>query len=267
MATELTRQDRNDLISELKAINDRLYPEDDAVQPDRPTSILLREKYYQVKGEYADRLPRVVLSRCPFTGQPLKRAFDPFGLDGPWWHSLSDVVYEEPRSPASFQVLLGAVDFRDRAPAEVRVQVIPGPGAPFVVPRLLQLPGMKAVVGRIELTTGDIAYPIAYFSTEKIEPIQLHQPWCRADFWFANEDGDAAWSIANDKFDFDLAPWMAAGRLLWTDLTQEDAPVLGVAGGSCPFLDLPGVRQPQQVGGGEVVLMGLPTGAPVNPFD
>ena len=267
MADSLTKEERDLLIEEMVRIDAELYPDDDSDGPGVRASILLREKFYQVKGEYADRLPRLVLSRCPFSGEPLKRAFDPFGLDGPWWHSLNDVVFDEPRPPAAFQVLLGAVNFHGRIPVEVREEVRPGPGVPFVVPRLMGLPQMRAVIGQMKLATGDTAYPVAYFSTAEIEPILLHQPWCRKDYWFPTESGDAGWSIANDVFDFDLAPYLADGRLWWTDLSDPQGRVLGLRDGECPFLDLPGDRELQQVVAGEVGLIGLPTGVPVNPFD
>ncbi len=267
MAETLTREERDELIREMVRIDNLLYPPDGSDGPGTRESILLRERFYQVKGEYADRLPRMVLSRCPFTGEPLKRVFDPFGLDGPWWHLLNDIKYDEPRAPEAFQVLLGAVAFHGRVPDEVIEEVRPGPDVPFVVPRLLDLPGMKAVIGRIDLATGDTAYPVAYFSTAEIEPILLHQTWCRKDYWFPTDSGDAGWSIANDVFDFDLAPYLADGRLLWTDPADPDGRVLGPADGECPFLDLDGDRQLQQVVAGEVDLIGLPTGEPINPFD
>ena len=266
MADSLTKDERDLLIKEMVRIDDELYPEDETKDPGVRESILLSERFYQIKGEYADRLPRMILSRCPFTGEPLKRAFDPFGLDGPWWHSLLDVVFDEPRAPEAFQVLLGAVNFHGRTPTEVQEEVQPGPGVPFVVPRLLSLPGMKAVISKVDLATGDTAYPVAYFSTAEIEPILLHQPWCRQDFWFPTDSGDAGWSIANDVFDFDLAGYLADGRLKWTDLADPEGAVLGPEDGECPFLDLPGDRELQQVVGGKAGLIGLPTGDPVDPF-
>lgn len=266
MADSLTKQERDQLIQEMARIDAELYPAEGIEGPGVRASILLRERFYQVKGEYADRLPRLVLSRCPFTGEPLKRSFDPFGLDGPWWHVLNDVVFDEPRAPEGFQVLLGAVNFQGRQPEEVVTEVRPGPGVPFVVPRLLELPDMRAVISKIELATGDIAYPVAYYSTAEIEPILLHQPWCRKDYWFPTDSGDAGWSIANDLFDFDLAPYLADGRLWWTDLADPEGGVLGKNDGKCPFVDLPGDRELQQVVAGEASLIGLPTGVPIDPF-
>ena len=80
----------------------------------------------------------------------------------------------------------------------------PGPEVPFVVPNLLELPGMIAVVGRIELETGDVAYPIAYFSDKKTRATDLHATWLRSEYWFKDESGNSCWNISNDEWSFDL---------------------------------------------------------------
>jgi hypothetical protein len=262
----LTREERDQLLAELADIDARLYPEDDADAPESRQAALLRERYYLKLGEYADRLPRVVLSACPHCGEPLTRVFDPYGLDGPWWHVDVEVAFEEPRPCPHFQVLLGAVDLHGREPSEVGAEVKPGPAAPFVVPALLALPGMKAVVGSLALATGDTAYPIAYFSDQPLEPARLHQSWCRDAYWFKDADGNAGWSIANDPYDFDLEPHLAAGRLSWVDLAERPPYVRGAADGSCPLVELPGDRERQKLCGGERELFGLPSGEVVNPF-
>jgi hypothetical protein len=262
----LTREERDRLLAELADIDARRYPEDESAEPEARESALLRERYFLKLAEYADRLPRVVLSACPFCSEPLARAFDPYGLDGPWWHTDVEVAFEEPRSCPHFQVLLGAVDLRGREPAEVTAAVKPGPDAPFVVPVLLDLPGMVAVAGLFELATGDLAYPIAYFSDQEIAPAQLHQPWCRDAYWFKDAEGNAGWSIANDVYDFDLAPHLAAGRLRWVDLAGQPPRVCGAADGPCPLVDLAGDRERQLLSGGERELYGLPNGEVLDPF-
>jgi hypothetical protein len=262
----LTREERDRLLAELADIDARLYPEDEDAEPDDDQAALLRERYYLKLGEYADRLPRVLLSACPVCGEPLARAFDPFGLDGPWWQVDVEVTFEEPRSCPHFRVLLGAVNLHGRDPAEVGETVKPGPDVPFVVPTLLDLPGMVAVAGSLRLATGDTAYPIAYFSDQEIEPALLHQEWCRDAYWFQEADGNAGWSIANDVYDFDLAPHLAARRLRWVDLAEERPRVRGAADGPCPLVGLAGERERQLLSGGERELYGLPTGEVLDAF-
>ena len=265
--TALSRQERDALLAELQTLNSRLYPNDRSLSPDEREAALLRERYYGVLAEYADRLPRVVLSRCPLCGTPLKRAFDPYGLDGPWWWLIPLCNFEEPRCCEHFKVLLGALDLHGREPLEVETEVRPGPDVPFVVPALLSLLDMVAVVGKVSLATRDTAYPIAYFSTEEIESINLHQPWCRDELWFKDENGNPCWTTANEVFDFDLLPYVTDGRMRWVDLDDPKVPLYPVAGVKCQFLDLPGDRERQQIVGGSRELIGLPDGEPLNPFE
>ena len=42
--------------------------------------------------EYFERLPVVAMSACPFTGKPLLRSFDPFGVDGPLKGARQDAI-------------------------------------------------------------------------------------------------------------------------------------------------------------------------------
>jgi hypothetical protein len=264
----LTREERNDLVARIQEIDRLMNPPPDQPQPTTKRRLQLKEALFQALGEYSDRLPRVIMSACPFTGRHLKRAFDPYGLDGPWWHKDRFVSIEEPSAPTSFKVLLGALSLQGRIPEEVTENVIPGPEIPYVVPRLLDLPGMTVVISQLELDTGDVAYPIAYFSEESIPAGSLHQPWLRQEHWFKNDKGHAVWSIHNDVWDFDLEPYIAAGKLKWIQpgdpsysLHDNDSDF------SCPYSDLPGNRLPQSLEDGEQDFMDLPTGELLNPFE
>jgi hypothetical protein len=261
-----TRAERDKLLERLRELDSRLFPADEANTPSSRVAARLQDDYLLVLGEYSDRLPRVVMGISPFNGVQLKRAFDPYGLDGPWWWKDCPVRIEEPDAPPAFQVLLGALALGDRLPAEATDEVIPGPGVPFVVPRLLGAKGFAAVIARLELATGDIAYAISYWCEAQIPPANLHQPWLRQELWFKNSQGVEGWTIANDPWDFSLEPWIAAGKLFWVDpatggLFDRNSAV------RCPFLGLEGYRQPQLLSGGERTLLDLPDGAILNPFD
>ena len=251
MSDAFSKAERDALVHRAYEMERQLYPR----PGEEPLSVreagMVRERFYASLAEYADRLPRMVLSICPYCDAPLKRAFDPFGLDGWWWHVDLQVSFDEPVPCDHFQVLLGALSLRGRAPAEVRAEVRPGPDVPFVVPALLDLPGMIAVVGRIELMTGDIAYPIGYFSDQEIPPLQLHQPWCRNMYWFKDEDGNSVWSVANDEFDFELPPYVESGDLRWVDLNAPDSGVFPHGDEIFPWSGLEGVRERQQLVAGE----------------
>lgn len=264
MVDSFPREERDALLARSRDLWARLYPESDP-RPGDGESLLIREAYYQCLAEYGDRLPRVPMGQCPFTGDPLLRAIDPYGFDGYWWHVDPVVNVQEPRTSPMFQVLLGAVTLGRPAPTEAGDRVLPGPDVPFVIPRLLALPGMQAVIARVELATGDTAWPISYWSDQELSPGLLHQPWCRDMFWFLSEStGEEAWSISNAEWDFDLARWAADGKLSWLDLT---APSPQLQRTDLEFLAaLPGERRPQQFAGGQRTYLELPDGSAMVPF-
>ncbi len=268
MSEPLSRAERDDLVARIAAAAREVFPPGGSPNESILGHARKREHYLALLAEYADRLPRVVMGACPFTGMPLKRSFDPFGTDGPWWHKDRTFTPEEPAAPSTFRTLLGALDLRGRAPAEAADVVLAGPGAPFVVPALLGLPGMAAVISRLELATGDLAYPVAYFSRERLAPASLHQHWTRPELWFDNPDGSRGWTVANDTWDFELAPWIEKGQLFWIRPGDPDARVLGRDSGErCPYAGLPGERLFQVLGDGQVELEDAPDGSAPEPFE
>jgi hypothetical protein len=262
----MTAMERKALLDKARDLDRQLYPANTAQMPEGRERSIIEEAYFRVAAEYADRLPRVPMSVCPHTGDIFRKSFDPWGVDGFWWHKDREVDIEEPVPPPTRKVLLGALHFHGRTPKEAAESVLPGPEVPFVVPRLLELPGMVAVISSLKMHTGDTAYPIAYFSTETIEHPYLHQFWLDEDYWF-EQDGKSGWLIANDIWDFDLEPWIRRGKLRWTDIEGDTMKLVEPKAGNCPFINLPGDRQPQSVGGGVRELLDLPDGTPVNPYE
>ncbi len=268
MSEPMNRTERNALVERIQAIEAELYPEDEEREPKPVPRARLKDTLYAVLGEYSDRLPRIPMSTCPFTGARLLRAWDPYGFDGPWWHKDRVFTPEEPAPPDSFRVLLGALDLCGREPAEAVELVLAGPGAPYVVPSLLEHPGMVAVISRIEMATGDIAYPIAYFSREEIDSDDLHQFWTRPELWFKNpETGEDGWIIVNDSWDFELGGYLEKGNLRWVAPDDPKGRVLGAGDGPCPFVGLKGPRQPQVLAEGICELEDPPDDTVPQPFD
>jgi hypothetical protein len=202
---------------------------------------------------YFRDLPRLPLSCCPHCARPLFRAFDPFGLDGLWWRS--DAQPDEPPPCPHFCLLQGAVDLRAGRPRP-DFEVHPGPAAPFVIPRLLQQEGMVAVVSRVAMADGALAYPIAYFAPRR-PPIQtLAAPWPRTNFVYATqlgvhgwrrEDEPASGQHASDAWDFALQPWVAAGRVRWCDPGGDRSALSTAPAEAFPFAGLPGLQQRQLI--------------------
>lgn len=263
----MTKEQRSTLIAEIRGLSDRLYPDDEEQELFGREFDLLRERFYSKLGEYADRIPRLPVSMCPFCQAPLKRAIDPGGFDGFWWHLQVPAEFEEPAACEHFRVLQGAVKLGRPHPTEATAVVEPGPDVPFVIPALSSLPGMVAVISRVSLEHGDVAYPIAYFSDQEVAPERLHQPWCRDEFWWEDEEGKALWLHATDIWDFNLVPYFEKKSLLWVELDAA-APQLRTRTpeAPCPWESLPGDRLPQMFSEGERTLLELPTGEPAVPF-
>lgn len=264
----LSRDERNAILGRVHELDARLKGAEGATPLPPEEYPVAKEEFYSRLAEYFDRLPRVRMSVCPFCATVLKRAFDPYGLDGPWWHVDLLCEIQEPAACEHFRVLLGAFRLANREPDEARERVWPGPEVPFVVPDLMALPGMLAVVGEKRTERLDTVWPIAYYSDEEIDPAFLHQPWLRDSFWFVDSDsGEAAWSISNAVWDFELAPWVSRGKLRWTDLAAEEPEAIRYAEGRpCPFVDLPGERRPQEIAWGSRRTMEPPDGEFVVPF-
>lgn len=221
-----------------------------------------------VLAEYAERLPRVPVSACPLCATVLEYAIDTLGFDGPWWSKGDLVDYAPPRGCPHFRVLLGAIDLHDRVPEEaaVHMEVYPGPGSPFVVPRLLGLPGMAAVVSSLMFPSGDTAFPVAYFSEKPFHGALLHQPWGREAYRVFDENGKPeGWSVATDPLDFQLAPWIERGLLSW--IHPGDGSFSLERQLPCPYDGAGGVRAPQRIEQGVVRWLPLPGGEPVEPFE
>jgi hypothetical protein len=204
-----------------------------------------------IEAEYFRGLPRPALSCCPLCEKPLHRSFDPFGLDGLWWRS--DVQPDEPQPCLHFCLLLGAVDLAGVTPAP-DFDVQPGPGAPFVVPRILAMPEMVAVVSEVAMADGTKAYPIAYFAPRR-PPIQtLTASWARRNFVYKTQLGVQAWRRADepptglppDAWDFELASWITEGKLRWCE-PGSDRSRLAATSTTCPFVGLSGVKDAQLI--------------------
>jgi len=265
----LSTSERDELVRRISGHHRRRFPGPGAQRPNDDQYYQEREHFYLSVGEYFDRLPRVILSGCPYCGAALVRAFDPWGVDGLWWGVDAICKFDEPAPCEHFRVLLGAVRV-DEATLypDMIMESLPGPEVPFVVPHLLELAGMVAVLSALPLVRSGPAYPIAYFSDHAIEPVELHPNWCRTVLWF-EQDGQPAWTAANDQWDFELEPYVQSEKLRWVMLdANEDPPRVRRSGDgeSCPFVGLPGERLPQRISGGKRTFGELPDGTPPDPF-
>src|SRR5206468_12034249 len=86
-------------------------------------------------------------------------------------------------------------------------------------------------------------YAIADFADPAPTGVPRFNTWGGNEYRDVSEDGAGWHSVVEDPddYDFDLAPWMADGRLLWIAPGDERL-VLHEGADGCPYLELPGHR-------------------------
>lgn len=261
--TKAERDERKGTLDELEA---SMWG-DDALEGIEAKRV--EEAYYATLAEYYDRLPRVVMSACPFCDKAYEHTFDPYGIDGFWWRKDRLCKVDEPTTCPHFQFLVGALTLADGDATGVREKVIPGPEIPFIMPKFIRdFPETITVVGRLAVHPRHVAWPIAYFSNnDEIEPWHRHQPWLQESFWFELPDGEVGWSTATDVWDFDLDPWLASGALRWCELDQSSPVALcSSSDRPYPFGNVDGEPKPQSLAWGRRSFLEPPDGEPLNPF-
>ena len=172
----------------------------------------------------------------------MHHSIDHFGLDGLWW-SYHAACRPVEQMPATYFAMAGALQLAG-PPPWFPFLCRPGPEVPFVVPRILRHPAVKAV-----LSTGSIGEHQGYAITYFAKPIPYDFPrintWGAHSYKFIDENGQIRLGSEPDNpsdMDFDLAPWISNGKLLWiapgdTTLTLRDRE------SECPYLGLDGSRK------------------------
>lgn len=221
---------------------------DELIESDDPggDEMELLEALDDVTGAYFAALPRIDLARCPFTGTTATLAIDTYGLDGPWWNALAALRPVEARPP-TLVAFTGALHLGDSV-ERTRHLAKPGPGVPYVLPRLMAVEGVRAVI-RAVAVGGHLGWAVTYFAERYPAGAQRANDW-GADHYPIGDGWDSVVEDT-DPHDFDLAPWIERGRLAW--IAPGDAtltPRTTVEG--CPYLDLPGARALQRIEGADV---------------
>lgn len=210
----------------------------------------LRRERSDLEIAYANALPLPGLARCPFTDEVLYHAIDAAGLDGMWWEYHAATRLFAGRVPSTFFSLQGAMQLE--APVEdTPFLVKPGPGVPFVLPRLMEDPGVRAVVSSLAVGRHQ-AFPIVYFK-ESDTPLERPNEWGRNRYELI-EDGNYAWGERfedPDGYDYELEPWIGRGKLSWI-APGDDTLALRSTVDDCPYLRLTGPRTPQHLQDGRV---------------
>lgn len=208
--------------------------------------------------KYFDLLPILEMSRCPICAEVFVSQFDPWGFDGFWWQKRKSGLAKKTAGCEHFRVLAGAVNLMGSAPKGGKAEAHIGPDVPYVIPAVLNLPSMVAVISSIEMVSNMISYPIVYFSTETPSPGTLTATWRNTSYNFKTQEGKRAWTIKNDPWDFDLAPWIAKGKVRWITPNDPNMQIAKSGMLKCPFVNLPGKQRPQIIVGDELCLNPLP---------
>ncbi len=269
------RAQRNRLVAEFH----EAYAAWRQVEMDLPANPAGREAWQEnvrrmqaLEAPYLATLPVLALARCPYTGQVVTGRVDVHGTGGPWWMD-ADTVREPFQGPATLFAVDGALSLHG-VPEESPFCVQPGPDKPFVIPAILSRPVMRAVMLATEIEGGTIWWT-AYFAYPPVTNMARVNDFAR-DCYEIRLDSGAAVRYADtwpgSMLDFDLAPWIRSGKLLWIAPDDPLYRLHAVADG-CPYLAVKGEGRKQFIQGSRKGWLDAPrepveTGAaPENPED
>lgn len=269
MKKMMSVQERTDILKRILPLAekcDHLFQEMDQfeeVEEERSEQKALREKIEGMKKEiqellsaYLDGLPVRALSRCPFTGEVLSMAIDDFGIDGLWWND-SAPKRPENKLPETYFAIDGAMKLEGET-ENAPFLCSPGPDVPFVLPGLLEFTQVRAVISTIKIGR-HTAFPIVYYADPMLYGVMRVNDWGTEQYWDESsifpEMTTAGQYISLvpdvEGYDFDLAPWIRSGKLLWIAPGDETLTLHGHVKG-CPYLDLQGSRMPKYIQNGKV---------------
>jgi len=265
---ELTKSERDALLAEWTDIRNQL----------RVIGLLgiderraLDQKGDAIIDEYVNRLPQVPIGRCPFQGELTLKRMDVFGLDGKWWYVGAPDI--PPQACIHYVTFLGALNLNGHAPEGCSPRAIheiePGPEVPFVIPRLLQIPGMAVVISSRKFFDDKFtAYFMTYYNQKSVPGLQSHQSWLRSTYSFPGSAGQSNWDAKTDFWDFDLDKWrMQPDKMYWVAPGDRDMKLQLGADSAFPYANLPGQRLPQRIRQGQVTYLPLPDGQRAEPGD
>ncbi|MCW5520566.1 zinc-ribbon domain-containing protein [Aureitalea sp. L0-47] len=219
-------------------------PGDEALQ------VRLDEEYDRAMAEleeisetYTNGLPRIEISRCPFTGESYSFSCDTNGLDGPWWDAEKPLRAVDEESE-TYYALTGSVNIIGAAP-DIPFAVKPGPAVPWVSPRLLENEDICAVLSHLKVGLYD-AYVVVYFSKDRSYEIERINTWGTDAYFSQDIDGAAVMGSTFDEpadYDFDIAPWIEKGKLKWIPIGDKTLELQDSIE-NCPYLDIDGYTYP-----------------------
>ncbi len=170
--------------------------------------------------EYRTRLPRLWLSRCPFTQAVLRLAVDAYGFDGPWFDPVRPVRPVDDELPSTFLALTGEAPPGAGSP-DVGSRHADGSwkaGRPWILPDALSLPAVRAVLSTIRVGKREV-WLVAYFADQPTPEFPLVQEWGTALTRVLVPGGVSRLipGAPQGDRDFVLDPWIESGKLSWIE--------------------------------------------------
>lgn len=207
-----------------------------------------------LEDEYEQGLPRQAISRCPFTSQTFTMAIDTFGFDGLFWDEDTPIRPFDEQRPETYFALTGATKFNG-PPESTPFPCTPGPESPFVIPRMLLHPDVKAVVSHVRIGPHD-GYPIIYFADPIPTFLARFNDWGTTQYRYETAEHPELWDSIEEEqeesIDFDLAPWIEGGDLLWI-APGDGKHKLQSTVAACPYLNIEGRRSFYRIQEGRIV--------------
>lgn len=251
--TSFSLEDRNKIIAKIVQIRGIVAQLSNDIEkaPDDENLLAHLSKEYdkalnelqELGEEYSRSLPQIRISCCPFSGDIFSFSCDTFGLDGPWWDVENPIRGFEVEYKTFF-ALTGSVNIIGDVP-DIPFMVKPGPGIPWVSPRLLDNDDIIAVLSYIKIGLYD-AYVIVYFSNNKTYEIERINTWGKEDYLAEDSDGCAVIGSTfedDEEYDFDIAKWINNGKLKWISIKDKTLELQDSID-NCPFLDIEGYKYP-----------------------
>lgn len=246
-----TQESRQSLLDEWESTIDQLQELRQEIERQSENEELLYQEEWLTaqilshRSLYTQQTPTYPLSRCPFTGIELHLSIDTFGLDGPWW-DFDDPVRLETVYPETTFGLTGAIELSKKIEFTRHI-VYPGPGAPYVLPRLLAGDDTAAVLSSVPIGSNR-GFAITYFGYPSDPERPIVDEWGRQG-WMILRGRSPGWDtypLVIEECDFELAPWLEMGKLLWID-PADDKLTLQHGAADCPYMDLKGKRALQTI--------------------
>jgi hypothetical protein len=209
---------------------------------------------------YSGWLPRVPVARCPHSGRTVAFPIDTVDLDGWFWRYESPArPYHWDELPPTWLAMVGAMRLRQPL-ASTSFEARPGPEAPYVIPRILdRREDVRAVIAEIPIGP-HTGLAITYFTRKQI-PAKLVSTWGEATYHWRSSDGEWHWEDGGwtpDYFDFDiddndynLAPWLRSGKLLWIAPGDSDL-TLHTGEADCPYTGMTGSHHTAHIRDGQI---------------